>query len=528
MLLTLTATSAPGFPVASDLGFLLHKHPDRVQSFESSVGVAHVFYPESTAQRCSVALLLEVDPVGLVRNKRFGADGFALAQYVNDRPYAASSLLAVALGRVFGTAMKGRCSARPDLEGARLTLEVKVPAVPARRGGPDLVRALFEPLGWDVEARPIPLDRARPEWGLSEYVDLTLRGEQVLADALGHLYVLLPVLDGAKHYWVSPDEVDKLVRTGGGWLGDHPERDLIVHRYLARQSSLAREATERLEEIDDRPAGDGALVDPSLDRRAADGSDDGSGDSFGGAEGVTGAGARAGAVVAGVPLVRLRREAVLSALRRLGARRVVDLGCGEGALLADLVADPSFSDVLGIDVSSRALAKAEKRLRLDRLPDSQRARVRLRLSSVTYRDQEIAGADAVVLMEVIEHVDPDRLPDVSRAVFGHARPAHAVLTTPNADYNVLFTSLPAGDRRHPDHRFEWSRAELAAWAGHVGNAFGYAVELGGIGPEHPDHGCPTQLAVFSRVDVTGSGTPTDAPSERAGTAPRSAAEGVST
>ncbi len=521
VLLTLTATATPEFPVASDLGFLLHKHPDRVQLFESSVGRAQVFYPESTPARCSVALLLEVDPVGLVRNKRFGADGFALAQYVNDRPYAASSLLAVALGRVFGTAMKGRCAMRPDLEGARLALEVTVPAVPARRGGADLVTRLFEPLGWDVEALPIPLDVARPEWGVSDYVDLTLRGEQVLADALSHLYVLLPVLDGAKHYWVSPDEVDKLVRTGGGWLGEHPERDLIAHRYLARQSSLVREATERLAELDDQPADDGAPTD-TTDGRPDDSSHDASGEVSAHTSGNTQADPP---VIEGVPLVRLRREAVLAALRRLGARRVVDLGCGEGALLADLIADPTFSDVLGVDVSARALARAEKHLRLDRLPDSQRARVQLRLSSVTYRDEEVAGADAVVLMEVIEHIDPDRLPDVSRAVFGHARPTHVVLTTPNADYNVLFAGMPAGSLRHPDHRFEWSRAELAEWAEHVADEYGYAVELSGIGPMHPDHGCPTQLAVFSHLAATVAGSRGDPAPEPAGIAPRSPADG---
>jgi len=128
-------TGSAAVEPATSLGFLLHKHPGRVQEFDLTVGRAHVFYPEATPQRCTVALLLEVDPVELVRGRRFGAaDGFSLAQYVNDRPYAASSMLAVALGRVFRTAMAGRCDARPELAAAPLPLELHVPALPCQGG----------------------------------------------------------------------------------------------------------------------------------------------------------------------------------------------------------------------------------------------------------------------------------------------------------------------------------------------------------------------------------------------------------
>lgn len=473
MLLTLTSTADH----ATDLGYLLHKHPERVQSFELGVGVAHVFYPEATDQRCTVALLLEVDPVELVRGRRFGGDALSLAQYVNDRPYAASSMLSVALGRVFGSALKGRCEARPELVGVPLPLEVRLPSLPSR-GGADGVRALFAPLGWAVEATMQPLDPELPAWGASRYADVTLRGTLPLDTALSHLYVLLPVLDGAKHYWVSSDEVDKLIRSGGSWLQGHPERDAIVRRYLAHKRGFVADALERLAELDDTVG----LADDAADEadvpEAADEVDP----------------------PAPVPLATLRKAAVLEQLKAAGAHRVVDLGCGEGALLRELLADPSFTEIVGADVAPRVLERAAARLHLDRMGDRQRSRITLLQSSVTYRDDRLAGFDAVVLMEVVEHVDPERLPALERTVFAHARPRTAVVTTPNAEYNVLFESLPAGSVRHPDHRFEWTRAEFAEWAERVAAAHGYAVAYAPVGEPDPVVGPPTQLATFTLAE----------------------------
>ncbi|BCJ59281.1 3' terminal RNA ribose 2'-O-methyltransferase Hen1 [Micromonospora endophytica] len=475
MLLTLTTTHQP----ATDLGHLLVKHPDRAHAFEVPVGTAYVFYPEAGEQRCTAALLLDVDPLKLTAARGRGRgrqsastpESFTLGRYVNDRPYAASSLLASALSRVYRSALRGESRDRPELAATAIPLEVRVPVLRCR-GGVAVATRLFTPLGWEVTATAVALDEQHPQWGDSRYVDLTLTGTSRVAEALNHLYVLLPVLDDAKHYWVAPDEVDKLLRAGAGWLAEHPERALIVRRYLAHRRALAGQALERL-----------AAQRPTDEPVADDGIDD--------------APARDPAPRAS--LAARRREAVHAALVDAGAQRVLDLGCGGGALLATLIGDRRFTEIVGTDVSTQALALAARRLRLDRLPERQRHRVTLHQSALTYRDERLRGYDAAVLMEVVEHLDPPRLPALEDSVFGHARPVTVVVTTPNVEHNVRYEGLAPGAFRHADHRFEWTRAEFAGWVDRICATYGYSAALRGVGDDDPEVGAPTQLAVFTRI-----------------------------
>jgi 3' terminal RNA ribose 2'-O-methyltransferase Hen1 len=463
VLLTVSTTHRP----ARDLGYLLHKHPDRVQRFSQPFGTATVLYPEATDERCTAALILEVDPLQLARRRGRTPD-FSLGQYVNDRSYAASSLLGVSLADVFSTARSGRCDSRQELADGPIPLEIEVPVLPCR-GGPEQARRVFEPLGWEVVAEPIALDERFPEWGDSRYVSLRLTGEVRLADALNQLHVLLPVLDESKHYWQGSDEVDKLLRSGGSWLTAHPEREWITRRYLGRSRSLARIALARLAELGDDA--DEALEPPEAEDATQPEPER-------------------------VPLNRRRHEAVLRVLRELGASRVIDLGCGSGAFVRALLDDPAYSEVVGVDVSASSLDIAARRLRLDTMGDRQRERVRLFQGALTYRDERFAGYDAAVLMEVVEHVDPSRLPALVDVVFAHARPASVLVTTPNAEYNVRYELLRG--MRHPDHRFEWTRAEFSTWCREVAATHGYDVELRGIGDEDVELGAPTQLGVFRR------------------------------
>jgi 3' terminal RNA ribose 2'-O-methyltransferase Hen1 len=471
MLLTITTTHAP----ATDLGYLLHKNPVRSQSFPLSFGHAHVFYPEAAPERCAATLLLDVDPVGLVRDRRGPAgEGGGLEQYVNDRPYVASSFLSVAIAQVFGSALAGRCKDRPELAEAALPLAATLAVLPCR-GGEGFLRRLFEPLGYRVNARPYALDETFPDWGQAPYFTVELERQCRLRDLLTHLYVLVPVLDDDKHYWVSADEVEKLLRHGEGWLRDHPERDLIASRYLKHQRRLTDAALARLTEEEpvpeDTDEAEGPAAAPPEER---------------------------------VRLNEQRLGAVLAVLCESGAKRVLDLGCGSGKLLRLLLAEKAFTEVVGLDVSHRSLEVARERLRLDRLPPKQQERVRLLHGSLTCRDRRLAGFDAAAVVEVIEHLDPPRLAAFERVLFEFARPAAVVLTTPNLEYNVKFEGLAAGAFRHRDHRFEWSRAEFAAWSGRAADRFGYAVRFLPVGPEDPAVGAPTQMAVFTRTEKEGA------------------------
>lgn len=474
MLLTLATTHEP----ATDLGYLLVKHPDRVHTFDLPYGAAHVYFPEATAQRCTAALMLEVDPARLGgTTRRAGSDGFTLGRFVNDRPYAASSLLAAALNRAFRSAMRGECRERPELPATPIDLTVRIPALRCRAGA-TLAARLLEPLGWHVQATPMPLDPEHRPWGDSRYLDLTITGTLRVADALNQLYVLLPVFDDAKHYWVAPDEVDKLIRAGGGWLAEHPERDLITRRYLAHSAPLVDQASERLEALQ---TAERAADPDTIEELPAS---------------VTDEDADLPAPVRQAPLAEQRRLAVLAELRASTAERVLDLGCGAGSLLVELARDRRFTQIVGVDVSTEALAKAQRRLRLGGTPDRQQGRVSLLQSALTYADDRLVGFDAAVLMEVIEHIDLSRLPALAAAVFGHARPSTVVITTPNVEYNARYGLTER--LRHRDHRFEWTRAEFAAWCSDVAQRYGYTVRVTGVGAADAELGCPTQLATFTK------------------------------
>jgi 3' terminal RNA ribose 2'-O-methyltransferase Hen1 len=472
MLLTLTTTHQP----ATDLGYLLHKNPAKLQTFELSFGKVHVFYPEATAERCTAALLLDVDPVGLVRGRQGPAgEGFALEQYVSDRPYAASSFLSVAIARVFGSALGGRCKERQELSGSPISLTARVSALPCR-GGEGFLRSLFEPLGYTVTATRHTLDSQFPAWGESTYFTVELAARARLSEMLTHLYVLIPVLDDDKHYWVGDDEVEKLLRHGEGWLAGHPQREAIAYRYLRHRRSLMRQTLARLVDEDQLDPDDDAEVhgqeEESLERR--------------------------------ISLNEERLGTVVAALKAAEARRVLDLGCGEGKLLKALLAEKQFEEITGVDVSTKTLERAADRLRLEQLPPRLRERIHLLQGSLTYRDRRLQGFDAAAVVEVIEHLDPPRLEAFARVLFECARPGTVVLTTPNAEYNVRFESLAAGTLRHKDHRFEWTRAEFREWSDSVAVRFGYEVRLAAIGSHDPDVGAPTQMAVFR---LRGAGSP---------------------
>jgi SAM-dependent methyltransferase len=508
MLLTLSTTYQP----AIALSYLLRKSPARVHEFPLNFGIARVFYPEADNEKCTAALAVEIDPVGLVRRRQRGpSEGGVLDQYVNDRPYAASSFLSVAIAEVFGSALGGHAKEYAELADAPLPLTAGIFALPCAQGEAFL-RALFEPLGHAAAITRLPLAPRFPEWGDGHHYNVTLTASLPVRQMLSHLYVLLPVLDNKKHYYVSEAEVQKLLRHGGGWLSSHPERDVITRRYLKYRRNLISDALEQLIVPDGLPAEDEDEPEDAEDTAA---------ENDGGAPAVSPMDAKDAEAAGDAPapaapevppaapeapaarppsLHEQRLGFVLAVLKACGVQSVLDLGCGEGRLLRLLLRERQFKRIVGMDVAHRALEIAERRLRLHRLPAPLRERIQIIHGSLTYRDARLAGFDAAALVEVIEHFDPPRLAALERVLFEHAAPGLVVLTTPNREYNVKWETLPAGALRHRDHRFEWTRAEFSAWANRVAARFGYTVRFAPVGDEDPVVGGASQAAIFEKQE----------------------------
>jgi len=479
MLLTITAEGEN----AAALSFLLHKHPDKLQQVELSVGAAYIFYPECEKEKVTAALLLDIDPIGMVRNaKNFAGKDFLLGQYVNDRPYVASSFMSSAISKAFSSAMNGSCKEYPEFIDMPLALTAKISVLPAPRGGELLIKRLFEPLGYTVEAERHLLDTQFSEWGYGKYFTLTLKNTLSLKELLSHLYVLIPVLDNEKHYFITQNEVEKLLQKGKGWLEQHPEREIIVSRYLINLKSLVRSAFEVLQAVEDG-------IIPDTDNEAEQ-------DELTKIEDTAAAHTQLQKVKK-ERLHDIRLKLVTEKLKQSGAASVIDLGCGDGKLLRLLLKEKQFTRIAGTDVSYSELEKSQDKLHWNEMPEKQRERLSLFQSSLTYRDKRFSGFDAAAVVEVIEHLDPNRLPALEKSLFTYAKPQTIVLTTPNREYNVRYENLSAGKVRHSDHRFEWTRSEFEAWAERVARENNYTVAFFPVGEEEENIGAPSQMAVFT-------------------------------
>jgi len=467
MLLTITYVGEN----ADDLGYLLHKNPLRPQTAEFNFGKVHVFYPEISANRCTAALLLDMDPLSLARGKQ-GSTGGGLFDYVNDRPYVSSSFMSTAISRVYGTAMSGHCEKNQALADRPLELSATLVMLPCR-GDTGMLEKVFAPLGYEVKWEGGLLDGRFPEWGDSCYVNLTISGKVRLQDLLRHIYVLIPVFDYRKHYWINDKEVDKLLAHGTGWLENHPEKNFITRRYFTRLGHFTKQALKRLNRLDN---GEGGAQSPVTEGEAE-------------------------AESPSIKMPRLndqRLAAVLNELKNSGVKSVLDMGCGEGRLLQLIMKEKNFTAIAGTDVSAVVLSRAADNLKLDRMEKDIKKRITLFQSSLYYRDKRFKNYDAVSIVEVIEHLDENRLPSFEAVVFADAAPATIIITTPNFDYNVNYTGLRENKFRHGDHRFEWNRIQFRAWADSAAIRNDYSVRYEDIGEKDENQNTPTQMAIFRK------------------------------
>jgi len=458
--LTITTTHSP----ATDLGYLLHKHPDKVQSFNISGGKAVVFYPEATEERCTATLLIDINNIDLVRVLRIPVDYSLLKHYVNDRPYVASSFMSSAISKVYGTAMNGNCKARPELTDIEMPLRCKLSPINVK-GGEEFIRRMFEPLGYDLDIHRLPVDPINPEWGDSDYYSIALTNKILLKDLLSQLHILIPVFDRQRHYWISKQNVDVLLEKGSDWLPAHPEVEVITKYFLKHIRTLTQMALDRLLADENQNHNDEVSSNPVKSNITEN-------------------------------LNQQRYRAVMETLRQLGGKKVLDLGCGDGRLIELRLKYIRFPKIIGMDVSYRSLQRAKARLYMDEMSPKMKARIDFIHGSLLYRDERLKGSDIAVILEVIEHIDPDRLIDLEKVVFKFARPVNVILTTPNREYNPVYGLENPSEYRHPDHRFEWSRDQFTSWVERVGSDYDYSVTLQSIGDVHSEFGSPTQMAVF--------------------------------
>ncbi|WP_196888668.1 3' terminal RNA ribose 2'-O-methyltransferase Hen1 [Aureivirga sp. CE67] len=460
MLLTITAKDEN----AEEISYLFHKHPDKFQTSEITVGKTHVFYPEVSKEQTTIALMLDIDPIEMVRGKRnLSGKGFSLQQYVNDKPYIASSFLSSAIIKMFSTALNGKCNNKPELVSKKYNFEISISVVSAPKGGEKLIHDLFEPLGYSLEIERHILDEKFTNWGESKYYSVTLKNEITVQDLLTHLYVLIPVLDFDKHYYVGEAEVKKLLEKGKNWLPNHPLKDLISNRYFLGFKSLQNKMYQILEE-DSEEESEEISKEEKIRKKT---------------------------------LHQERLDVVLRKMKESNVSSVIDLGCGEGKLLKKLIKEPQFKKITGTDVSFNALSFAKEKIYFDKLNSRQLERISLFQSSLLYKDTRFSGYDAAAIVEVIEHLEESRLEHFEKAIFEHAKPKKIFLTTPNKEYNIKYEGLENGKFRHNDHRFEWTRNEFENWAEKVAEKYNYEVEFFPIGEIDEKVGASSQMGVFS-------------------------------
>ncbi|MEM9981181.1 MAG: 3' terminal RNA ribose 2'-O-methyltransferase Hen1, partial [Bacteroidota bacterium] len=303
------------------------------------------------------------------------------------------------------------------------------------------------------------------EWGDSKYYTVTLTNTLRLKDLLSHLYVLMPALDNDKHYFVSHDEINKLLEKGKGWLETHPEKEQITKRYLINLNTLSRQALERLNEGDEDEQYEEEVTSAQNEKKET--------------------------------LHQQRLKLVLEKLKATGAQNVIDLGCGEGKLIRMMLKEKQFQQITGMDISYVVLTKCKERLHWEEMAPKQKERINLFQGALTYKDKRLEGFDAATIVEVIEHMDENRLQAFERVVFEFAQPKNVILTTPNGEYNVMYENLEAGTMRHTDHRFEWSREVFQTWANRVAQNNNYRVQFAPIGEVDEKVGAPSQMAIFT-------------------------------
>ncbi|MCK1992095.1 3' terminal RNA ribose 2'-O-methyltransferase Hen1 [Peribacillus muralis] len=431
------------------ISYLLSKNPNNLYERKHKGHVVRLFYSTFTETEMEATIFVTPDPIELVKNT---ANSYDITHYINDREFAVSSIFCSLIRSALGTALNGQ----PKEEHAEwvnhpFSFQFDFGPVVSTLSDNQL-RELFEPIGYEVSITRPDIQYSFDMKDRSSTRTVSLKGLKTLQEGLRHLFVLIPVIDNYKHYYIDEKEIDKLERYGEGWLDDHPMRDFIY-----RQSLRFKEVYSIVEN-----------KKPEMKKDDKESK---------------------------VRLNDLRYEKIFDTVSQMHPSSVVDFGSGEGKLSVRLGFIEGVKEILAVEPSQSATLKALGRF--DKVKDKEKFVIPKPLwGSLFYYDEELKNKDVIILCEVIEHIDEHRLPKVMDTILQDYQPRALILTTPNREYNEVYDMEDA--LRHNDHRFEWTRAEFQQWCTARNHDDSYDLRFEGIGEEHVTQGCPTQMCVFER------------------------------
>ena len=434
------------------VSYLLAKNPNNLYERNHKGHAVRMFYSLFTDTVLELTVFVTPDPLTLMQQS---SNAYDITHYINDREFAVSSIFTSLIRSAFGTALNGQPK-------ENYVQWVNQPFLFDFGIGPvvtdlsdEKIRRLFEPLGYEVGIEYGETNYAFQMKVKSTARYLTLTGNVTLQKGLQQLFVLIPVLDNYKHYFIDENEIEKIKRYGEGWLDTHPEKTFIIQKALR-----FKEVYSLLEERKENNTSQEKSVSSK------------------------------------VRLNELRYKRIVEVVSNLPVKKsVVDLGSGEGKLAVQLGFIDGVQEILAVEPSEKEQLKARRRFEKvkDRTAFVEPTPM---WGSLFYYDERLKNKDVIILCEVIEHIDEERLPKIMDLLLRDYKPGVLLITTPNREYNEVYDMQDA--KRHDDHRFEWTRAEFEQWCAEKNQSGHYELTFDGIGEMHAIHGFPTQMCLFVR------------------------------
>ncbi|MCM3572375.1 3' terminal RNA ribose 2'-O-methyltransferase Hen1 [Mesobacillus subterraneus] len=435
------------------ISHLLAKNPNNLYERNQKGHAVRLFFSSFTEREVEATVFVAPDSLELVKNQ---GNQYDITHYINDREFAVSSIFISLIRTALGTALNGQPK-EEYIKWVKHPFDLELSFGPVASGLSDhQIVDLFEPLGFNVS-----INRPQIEYNFnlkskSSVRFITLKGRTPLQMALRQIFVLIPVLDNYKHYFIDEKEIEKLERYGEGWLDDHPQKSFILKKALRFKNVY--ELVEGQEK--DTAA-------PEMRK---------------------------------IRLNDMRYEKIVDTVNGFENKEsIVDLGSGEGKLSTRLGFIPGVKEILAVEPSEEASIRAMERFAQAEGKDYFIKPTQL-WGSLFYYDERLKGKDVIILCEVIEHIDEERLSKVFQTILQDYRPKNLVVTTPNKEYNALYEMDT--EFRHGDHRFEWSREEFEAWCKARNEEGEYELIFDGIGELDEQFGFPTQMCIFKRKEVS--------------------------